>query len=121
MAALSATRSSGADRGQDAHSGIGVDALRQVERTELVAAAFEPRRDQRRIGATLRRGTQDGRVVFWGALAVALVPFVVSAVAVLVGARGYTSFGDNALTELTVRDVGRHAVEVGVWVQKGFR
>jgi hypothetical protein len=51
---------------------------------------------------------------------VALVPFVVSTVTVLVGARGYTSFGDNALTELTVRDVGRHAVEVGVFNRFGW-
>jgi hypothetical protein len=70
-----------------------------------------------------RRGlTTQGvhRLVFWGAVAVALVPFVVSAVTVFVDGRGYHSFEDNALTELNVRDVGHHAVELGVFNRFGW-
>jgi len=60
------------------------------------------------------------RLVFWGAVAVALVPFVVSAVTVFVDGRGYHSFEDNALTELNVRDIGHHAVELGVFNRFGW-
>ncbi|MBV8950963.1 MAG: hypothetical protein JOZ99_08815, partial [Actinobacteria bacterium] len=58
--------------------------------------------------------------MFRAALALALLPFVVSAATVVVAVRGYISFGDNALTELSVRDVGRHAVEVGVFNRFGW-
>ena len=69
-------------------------------------------------GGPTTQGVQ--RLVFWGALAVALVPFVVSAVTVFVDGRGYHSFEDNALTELNVRDVGHHAVELGVFNRFGW-
>lgn len=62
-----------------------------------------------------RRGQARETRLFGGVLGVALIPFLVSALTVLVAGRDYHAFQDNALTELNVRDVGYHAVEVGVF------
>jgi hypothetical protein len=74
------------------------------------------RADARRAVATLHSHVSLFRV----ALGVALVPFVVSALTVLVAGRGYQTSADVALTELNVRDVGQHFVEVGVFSRFGW-
>lgn len=75
--------------------------------TDVSARAEQP------VGRS-RRWDAD-RVLFTCALAVALLPFVVSGVALTIGGRGYRSFFDRALLEVTVREVGRHAVNVGAY------
>jgi hypothetical protein len=55
------------------------------------------------------------------AIAVAVAPFVVAAVTLLVGVRGdYLPVGDNALIELQTRDVGRHDVLVGLYSREDW-
>ena len=49
-------------------------------------------------------------------LALTLTPFLVSAVALVVGVgRAYTAYGDQALIEMRTRDVGHHPVLVGLF------
>jgi hypothetical protein len=54
------------------------------------------------------------------ALAVALIPFLVGVLTVLIAGRGFHLTADEALTELNVRDVGHHLVEVGVFNRFGW-
>jgi hypothetical protein len=55
------------------------------------------------------------------ALALALAPFAVSAVAVLVTVGGHwLPVADHALTEMQVRDVGRHEVLVGLYSRENW-
>jgi hypothetical protein len=59
---------------------------------------------------------QVDRRVLRVALSAALVPLVVSAVALVVAVgNSYLPAGDLAMTELHVRDVGHHEVLVGLW------
>ncbi len=56
------------------------------------------------------------------ALAVALLPFVVSAVALLVDVGDdYHPLSDHALTEMQIRDVGHHEVLTGLFSRDGWR
>jgi hypothetical protein len=62
------------------------------------------------------RDERRDRWIFRGALVLAALPFVVTAVALLVGVgNGYLPAGDLAMTELHIRDVGRHEVLTGLW------
>ncbi len=54
------------------------------------------------------------------AVALALVPLAVSALALRVGHGSYAPIGDLAATELVTRDVGRYAVEVGPYSRDGW-
>jgi hypothetical protein len=55
------------------------------------------------------------------AVALALAPFAVSAVAVLVTVGGHwLPVADHALTEMQVRDVGRHEVLVGLYSRESW-
>lgn len=56
-----------------------------------------------------------GRRLYAVALLMAVAPFVVSAGALAVGGSRYHAAFDRAIIELTVRDVGRHVVEVGAY------
>lgn len=58
--------------------------------------------------------------VLRAALALALVPLVVSAVNLSVRHRDYAVSGDLAMTELVTRDVGRHAVALGPYSRDGW-
>lgn len=56
------------------------------------------------------------RRVFRAAVVIAAVPFVVTAAALIFGVGGdYLPSGDLAMTEMHVRDVGRHEVLTGLW------
>jgi hypothetical protein len=56
------------------------------------------------------------RRIFRTALALTLLPLAVSAVALVVGVRGdYLPTADHALTEMQVRDLGRHPVLIGLY------
>lgn len=56
------------------------------------------------------------RRIFRAALVLAALPFVITAVALLVGVgNSYLPAGDLAMTELHIRDVGRHEVLTGLW------
>lgn len=54
------------------------------------------------------------------AFALALAPFVVSAVSLMVGHRHYPAMGDVAVTELLTRDVGRRWLELGPYSRDGW-
>lgn len=54
------------------------------------------------------------------AFALALAPFVVSAISLLVGHRHYPAMGDVAVTELLTRDVGRRWLELGPFSRDGW-
>jgi len=52
----------------------------------------------------------------WVALAMTLLPFLVAAVVLVVVVRGsYLPIGDQALTEMHVRDIGHHSVLTGLY------
>src|ERR687893_706698 len=53
-------------------------------------------------------------------VALAVVPLVVSAAALLVGQGNYVAIGDLAGTELITRDVGRHLVKLGPYSRDGW-
>jgi hypothetical protein len=57
---------------------------------------------------------------FWLALGIALAPLLVSAFTVLTAGRDFHAYSDDALTELNIRDVGHHFVEVGVFNRFGW-
>jgi hypothetical protein len=68
-----------------------------------------------------RRDDDHPRWLSTGLLLVALVPFVVSAVALLVVARNeYFPHSDHAQTEMAVRDLGHHQVLVGLYSREGW-
>jgi hypothetical protein len=84
--------------------------------------------DGARAGAPEAAGTGAGEVgpegrderrdrwIFRAALVLAALPFVVTAVALLVGVgNSYLPAGDLAMTELHIRDIGRHEVLTGLW------
>ncbi len=52
---------------------------------------------------------------------IALVPLIVSAIAMVVRGHGIHPWGDQALLELDVRDVGRHFVLTGAYSRFGWR
>ena len=54
------------------------------------------------------------------AVAVTVIPLVVSAFALLLGQGDYVVIGDLAATELITRDVGRHAIELGPYSRDGW-
>jgi hypothetical protein len=93
--------------------GVGVTAD-EATREQPVADDGEPASDD-------GPGAQARAALAWLdaerlALALLLVPVVVSAVALLVEARpDYFPTSDHALTEMQVRDVGRHPVLVGLY------
>ncbi len=61
-------------------------------------------------------GDDGSRRVFRAAVAIASGPFVVTAAALIIGVGGdYLPYGDLAMTELHVRDVGRNEVLTGLW------
>ncbi|HET6949009.1 MAG TPA: hypothetical protein VFI47_01440 [Acidimicrobiales bacterium] len=61
-------------------------------------------------------GRDRDRWVFRGALALATLPFVVTALALIVGPGGdYLPAGDLAMTEMHIRDIGHHEVLTGLW------
>jgi hypothetical protein len=61
------------------------------------------------------------RRAFPGAVALAVVPFVVSAIAVLVGVgSAYRPSADDAWIELQIRDIGHHAVLLGPYSRFGW-
>lgn len=68
-----------------------------------------------RADASARRN----RLLYWTALVLALAPFVVAAVAVLLHGTG-TFIRDQALMEMKVRDVGRHPVLTGLYSRDGW-
>lgn len=59
-------------------------------------------------------GLEAGRADRW-ILAVAMLPFLVTAITQVVHGRDLVPAGDLAATELLVRDVGHHEVLVGLW------
>ncbi len=59
------------------------------------------------------------RRIFWIAVALALVPFVVSAIATLAGP-ARVPISDHALTQMRVDDVGRHPVLLGLYSRDGW-
>ncbi len=59
------------------------------------------------------------RRLFWIAVGIALVPFVVSLIGVLVAAPR-TPISDHALEELRVADVGRYPVAIGLFSRDGW-
>src|SRR5829696_7762476 len=80
-----------------------------------VSAAGAPG-DAAGTGEVIGAGDARERLAARLALALVLAPIVVSAVALLVGVGGdYQPTSDHALTELQVRDVGRHEVLVGLY------
>lgn len=65
-----------------------------------------------------RRGTPRLRSI---TVALTLLPFVVSALVLLVDVGGdYHPYGDQAVEELHTRDVGRHPVLIGLWSRDGW-
>lgn len=78
----------------------------------------EPQRTRSERRAPRRRGF--GRWIGLLVVAVVLVPLVASAVNMIVRGGGYHPWGDLALFELTVRDVGHHAVLVGAYSRFGW-
>ncbi len=61
-------------------------------------------------------GLVSDRRVFRAAVVIAAAPFVVTAAALIFGGGGeYLPSGDLAMTEMHVRDVGRHEVLTGLW------
>lgn len=66
-------------------------------------------------------GTFARRHLDAAATAVAVMPFVASAVFLLLTQRGFAPYADIALIELGVRDVGRHLVLLGVYSRFGWR
>jgi hypothetical protein len=68
-----------------------------------------------------RRGLLRGGHLAWFALAAAMVPLVVSAVALVVDVGAdYYPWGDQALIELQTRDVGHHPVLLGLYSREGW-
>jgi hypothetical protein len=68
--------------------------------------------EESRVG----RGVAPDQRLFRAAVALSLLPLAVSAVALVVGTGGdYLPTTDHALTEMQVRDVGRHPVLVGLY------
>jgi hypothetical protein len=60
--------------------------------------------------------TGEDRRLAWATYALAVLPFAVAAVAVLAGVGGdYLPAGDLAMTEMHIRDIGRHEVLVGLF------
>jgi hypothetical protein len=60
--------------------------------------------------------SEADRRMLWFALGVALLPLLVSAIALIVDVgNSYLPAGDLAMTEMHVRDVGHHEVLVGLW------
>jgi hypothetical protein len=64
-------------------------------------------------------GRVSPRLVFWIAVGLAMVPFVVSAIAVLTGPE-LVPISDRALTQMRVDDVGRHPVNLGLYSRDGW-
>ena len=70
------------------------------------------------VGAARERGD---RIVVVAAVALVLLPLVVSAAAVGLGVgEPWYPWSDWALTEMQVRDVGRHPVELGLYSRDGW-
>jgi hypothetical protein len=56
----------------------------------------------------------------WAPLGLAVLPLLVSAVALVLVGSEFRPIGDYALTEMHVRDVGRHEVLVGLFSRAGW-
>src|SRR4051812_48075887 len=73
-------------------------------------------------GAQHERRRSLGRLLPGVAVAVALLPFIVAAAALVVGVGdAYHPLSDQALTELQIRDVGHHEVLTGLFSRDGWR
>jgi hypothetical protein len=105
--------------GPDLDTAAGVDVAEPDDLTSATEAAATDAATEAAGAADVAAG--DGadrreRRVQQAVLAVSLVPLVVSAVALVVGVGdSYMPASDHALTELQVRDVGRHEVLVGLY------
>jgi hypothetical protein len=71
--------------------------------------------------SSTRRARSTARRVALVALGLALLPLLVSAIGIVVRGGSLHPWGDQALLELDVRDVGRHFVLTGAYSRYGWR
>jgi hypothetical protein len=82
--------------------------------TEVLDAAGAPA-DEEATPPDGRAARRD-KLVFRSAIVIAAVPFVVTALAMIITVGGdYHPAGDLAMTEMHIRDIGHHEVLIGLW------